>query len=138
MIKADATGESERIRGAGDAERNRIFAEAFGQDPDFFAFYRSMQAYEGALKAGDTRLLLSPDSQFFQYFNRRFRQDRRVRHRRAGRAACQSDREAGGAGRRQRWRCARAGRLRLRRRRRLSATCRLASSSAASAAGPLG
>jgi modulator of FtsH protease HflC len=69
VIKADATGESERIRGAGDAERNRIFAEAFGQDPDFFAFYRSMQAYEGALKAGDTRLLLSPDSEFFRYFN---------------------------------------------------------------------
>jgi modulator of FtsH protease HflC len=72
VIKADATGESERIRGAGDAERNRIFAEAFGQDPDFFAFYRSMQAYEGALKAGDTRLLLSPDSQFFRYFNDSF------------------------------------------------------------------
>jgi len=69
VIKADATGESERIRGNGDAEKNRIFAEAFGQDPDFFAFYRSMQAYEGALKPGDTRLLLSPDSQFFQYFN---------------------------------------------------------------------
>ena len=48
VIKADATGESERIRGDGDAERNRIFAEAFGQDPDFFGFYRSMQAYEGA------------------------------------------------------------------------------------------
>ena len=69
VIKAEATGESERIRGNGDAEKNRIFAEAFGQDPDFFAFYRSMQAYEGALKAGDTRLLLSPDSQFFRYFN---------------------------------------------------------------------
>jgi membrane protease subunit HflC len=72
VIKADATGESERIRGAGDAEKNRIFADAFGQDPDFFAFYRSMQAYEGALKAGDTRLLLSPDSQFFRYFNDAF------------------------------------------------------------------
>ena len=69
VLKAEATGESERIRGAGDGEKNRIFAEAFGKDPDFFAFYRSMQAYEGALKAGDTRLLLSPDSQFFQYFN---------------------------------------------------------------------
>lgn len=69
VIKAEATGESERIRGAGDAERNRIFAEAFGPDPDFFAFYRSMQAYEGALRPGDTRLLLSPNSQFFQYFN---------------------------------------------------------------------
>jgi membrane protease subunit HflC len=69
VIKADATGESERIRGDGDAEKNRIFAEAFGQDPDFFAFYRSMQAYEGAFKGDDTRFLLSPDSQFFQYFN---------------------------------------------------------------------
>jgi membrane protease subunit HflC len=72
VIKADATGESERIRGNGDAEKNRIFAEAFGQDPDFFAFYRSMQAYEGALKSGDTRLLLSPDSQFFRYLNDAF------------------------------------------------------------------
>jgi membrane protease subunit HflC len=69
VIKADATGESERTRGTGDAERNRVFAEAFGQDPDFFAFYRSMQAYEGALKGGDTRLLLSPESEFFQYFS---------------------------------------------------------------------
>jgi membrane protease subunit HflC len=72
VIKAEATGESERIRGAGDAERNRIFAEAFGQDPDFFAFYRSMQAYEGSLRPGDTRMLLSPNSQFFQYFNNAF------------------------------------------------------------------
>jgi membrane protease subunit HflC len=69
VIKADATGESERIRGTGDAEKNRIFAEAFGQDPDFFAFYRSMQAYSTALKSDDTRFLLSPDSQFFRYFN---------------------------------------------------------------------
>jgi membrane protease subunit HflC len=69
VLKADATGESERIRGSGDAESNRAFAEAFGKDPDFFAFYRSMQAYESALQAGDTRMLLSPDSQFFQYFN---------------------------------------------------------------------
>jgi membrane protease subunit HflC len=69
VIKADATGESERIRGEGDAERNRIFAEAYNQDPDFFSFYRSMQAYDAALKAGDTRFLLSPDSEFFKYFN---------------------------------------------------------------------
>jgi modulator of FtsH protease HflC len=69
VIKADATGESERVRGDGDAQRNRIYAEAYNQDPDFFAFYRSMQAYETGLKPGDTRLLLSPDSQFFQYFN---------------------------------------------------------------------
>ena len=69
VIKADATGESERIRGDGDAERNRIYANAFNQDPDFFAFYRSMQAYDAALKSRDTRLLLSPDSEFFKYFN---------------------------------------------------------------------
>jgi membrane protease subunit HflC len=72
VLKAEATGESERIRGTGDAEKNRIFADAFTKDPDFFAFYRSMQAYEGALKANDTRLLLSPDSQFFQYFGDAF------------------------------------------------------------------
>jgi modulator of FtsH protease HflC len=69
VLKAEATGESERIRGDGDAEKNRVFAGAFGKDPDFFAFYRSMQAYQRALGAGDTRLLLSPDSEFFQYFN---------------------------------------------------------------------
>jgi membrane protease subunit HflC len=69
VIKADATGESERTRGDGDGERNRVFADAYNQDPDFFAFYRSMKAYEAALKAGDTRLLLSPNSEFFQYFN---------------------------------------------------------------------
>jgi modulator of FtsH protease HflC len=68
VVKAEATGESERIRGAGDAEKNRVFAEAFGKDPDFFAFYRSMQAYESALQSGDTRMLLSPDSEFFRYF----------------------------------------------------------------------
>ena len=49
-------------RGDGDAERNRIYADAYSRDPDFFGFYRSMQAYETGLKAGDTRLLLSPDS----------------------------------------------------------------------------
>jgi membrane protease subunit HflC len=69
VIKAEATGESERIRGDGDAERNRIYADAFNKDPNFFAFYRSMQAYEASLKSDGTRLLLSPDSQFFQYFN---------------------------------------------------------------------
>ena len=69
VLKAEATGESERIRGTGDAEKNRVFAEAFGKDADFFAFYRSMQAYRGAFASGDTRMLLSPDSQFFQFFN---------------------------------------------------------------------
>ncbi|MBM3544506.1 MAG: protease modulator HflC [Alphaproteobacteria bacterium] len=68
VLKAEATGESSRIRGEGDGEKNRIFAEAFGKDPDFFSFYRSMEAYEGALKSNDTRLLLSPNSEFFQYF----------------------------------------------------------------------
>ena len=69
IIKADATREGERIKGEGDAERNRIFAEAFGRDPDFFGFYRSMQAYEVGIKGSDTRMLLSPDSEFFRYFN---------------------------------------------------------------------
>jgi membrane protease subunit HflC len=71
VIKAEATREAERIRGDGDAERNRIFAEAFSRDPDFFAFYRSMQAYEAGMKGGEgeTRMLLSPDSEFFRYFN---------------------------------------------------------------------
>ncbi len=73
IIKADATREGERVRGEGDGERNRIFAEAYSKDPDFFAFYRSMQAYETGMKAGDksteTRMLLSPDSEFFKYFN---------------------------------------------------------------------
>jgi membrane protease subunit HflC len=65
---AQATSESEQIRGEGDAERNRIFAEAFGKDLDFFAFYRSMQAYEAGMKHNDTRMLLRPDSEFFRYF----------------------------------------------------------------------
>lgn len=69
VIKAEATRKAEQLRGEGDAERNRIFAEAFGRDPDFFAFYRSMQAYEQALKSGDTRLVLSPESPFFEYFS---------------------------------------------------------------------
>jgi membrane protease subunit HflC len=69
VIKAEATRKGEELRGQGEAERNRIFAEAFNQDPDFFAFYRSMQAYEQGLKPGDTRLVISPDSDFFKYFS---------------------------------------------------------------------
>ena len=69
IIKADATRDGERIRGDGDAERNRIFAEAFSKDQDFFAFYRSMQAYEAGMKGSETRMLLSPDSEFFRYFS---------------------------------------------------------------------
>jgi membrane protease subunit HflC len=69
VIRAEATKRGELLRGEGDADRNRIFADAFGRDPDFFAFYRSMQAYEQGFKSGDTRMLLSPDSEFFRYFN---------------------------------------------------------------------
>ena len=65
---AEATSKAEQTRGEGDAERNRIFAEAFGKDPGFFAFYRSMQAYEAGLRPNDTRLVLRPDSDFFKYF----------------------------------------------------------------------
>lgn len=68
IIKATATQKSDEIRGDGEAKRSRIFAEAFGQDPDFFRFYRSMQAYTTALKPGETRMLLSPNSEFFRYF----------------------------------------------------------------------
>ena len=68
VIVADANSTAEQTRGAGDAERNRLFAEAYGKDPDFFAFYRSMTAYENGLKAGDTRFLLRPDSEFFRFF----------------------------------------------------------------------
>jgi len=69
VLVANATSKSEQIRGEGDATRNEIFAAAFNKDPDFFAFYRSMQAYEASIKAGDTRMLLKPDTNFFRYFN---------------------------------------------------------------------
>jgi membrane protease subunit HflC len=68
VLLADATSTAEGVRGEGDGERNRIFADAFGRDPDFFAFYRSMQAYEAGLKSADTRMLLKPDSEFFRFF----------------------------------------------------------------------
>lgn len=68
VIIADANSTAEQIRGTGDAERNRLFAEAYGQDPQFFAFYRSMAAYETGLKGNDTRFLLKPDSDFFRFF----------------------------------------------------------------------
>ncbi len=69
VIEADARSQAERIRGDGDAERNRLFAAAYSKDPDFFAFYRSMTAYENGLKGNDTRFLLRPDSDFFRFFN---------------------------------------------------------------------
>jgi membrane protease subunit HflC len=71
VLLAEARSKGEQTRGEGDAERNRIFAEAYGKDPDFFSFYRSMQAYETGLKPNDTaasRLLVKPDSDFFRYF----------------------------------------------------------------------
>jgi membrane protease subunit HflC len=68
VLLANATSTAEGVRGEGDGERNRIFAEAFGRDTDFFAFYRSMQAYEAGLKNSDTRMLLKPDSEFFRFF----------------------------------------------------------------------
>lgn len=68
IIVADAVATGERSRGDGDAERNRIFAEAFGRDQEFAAFYRSMKAYETSLQGGTTRLILGLTSQFFDYF----------------------------------------------------------------------
>jgi membrane protease subunit HflC len=71
VLKADATNLSEQIRGEGDAERNRIFADAYGRDQDFFAFYRSMQAYEAGLRPNKdafSRMLVKPDSEFFRFF----------------------------------------------------------------------
>jgi membrane protease subunit HflC len=68
VLKAEAQRQADQVKGEGDAERNKIFAEAFGKDPEFFAFYRSMQAYENAFKSGDTRFLISPTSDFFRFF----------------------------------------------------------------------
>jgi membrane protease subunit HflC len=68
-IRSKATEESEKIRGRADAERNAVFAAAYGKDPEFFAFYRSLLAYEEALRKGDSTILLSPDSEFLRYLN---------------------------------------------------------------------
>jgi membrane protease subunit HflC len=68
VLLAEATRESDILRGQGDAEKTRILGEAFSLDPDFFAFYRSMQAYQDALKNDNTTLVLSPNSEFFRYF----------------------------------------------------------------------
>ncbi|WP_297298833.1 protease modulator HflC [uncultured Methylovirgula sp.] len=69
VLRADAQRDADKIRGAGDAERARIFAAAFSKDPDFFAFYRSMQAYVAGLKSSNTRYVLSPKSAFFRFFS---------------------------------------------------------------------
>jgi len=76
VILANANKESEIMKGEGDGQRNKIFAEAFGRDPEFFAFYRSMQAYETALIGGETSLIMSPeDSEFFKFFGETLKQD---------------------------------------------------------------
>jgi modulator of FtsH protease HflC len=67
-IVAEARKESEIIRGQGEGERSRIFADVFSKDPDFFAFYRSMAAYGKALENSGTTMVLSPNSEFFRYF----------------------------------------------------------------------
>ena len=68
VILAEAEKQSQIMKGEGDGQRNKIFADAFGKDPEFFAFYRAMQAYEKALIGGETSLILSPDSEFFKFF----------------------------------------------------------------------
>ena len=68
-LKAEAEEQSQKIRGGADAERNAVFNAVYGKDPEFFAFYRSLLAYEEALQKGDSTILLSPDSEFFRYFN---------------------------------------------------------------------
>jgi len=70
VILANAKKQSEIMKGEGDGLRNKIFADAFGKDPKFFAFYRAMQAYETALIGGDTSLILSPDNEFFKFFGK--------------------------------------------------------------------
>ena len=66
-IVSDAKRQSEIIRGEADAKRNAIFAEAFGADPEFFEFYRSLAAYRVALKSGNSTMVMSPNSEFFDY-----------------------------------------------------------------------
>ncbi|PCI38098.1 MAG: HflC protein [Rhodospirillaceae bacterium] len=69
VILAEAQRKAQILRGQGDGERNRVLGAAYGKDPEFFAFYRSMTAYRSAFGRGDTNLVLSPDSDFFRYFN---------------------------------------------------------------------
>ena len=75
VILAEAEKKSEIMKGEGDGQRNKIFADAFGRDPQFFAFYRAMQAYEKALIGGETSLVLSPDSDFFKFFGKSIKQN---------------------------------------------------------------
>ncbi|MFN4354865.1 protease modulator HflC [Parvibaculum sp.] len=68
VILAEAERDAQIMRGEGDARRNEIFAEAYSQDPEFFAFYRSMDAYRASLKSENTTMIVTPDSEFFRYF----------------------------------------------------------------------
>lgn len=68
VLLADAERDGQIARGEGDAQKNRIYADAFSQDSEFFAFYRSMQAYKRGLKSDSTTMVMSPDSEFFRYF----------------------------------------------------------------------
>lgn len=70
IILAEANKNSEILKGEGDGKRNKIFADAFGKDPEFFSFYRAMQSYEKSLIGGETSLILSPDSEFFRFFGK--------------------------------------------------------------------
>jgi membrane protease subunit HflC len=69
VLTAEASRESQILRGEGEAEKTKILGDAFGRDPDFFAFYRSMQAYQDALPGNNTSIVLSPNSEFFHYFS---------------------------------------------------------------------
>lgn len=68
VILAEAERDAQIMRGEGDARRNEIFAEAYSQDPEFFSFYRSMDAYRESLKSDNTTMIVTPDSEFFRYF----------------------------------------------------------------------
>ncbi|MFN3935817.1 protease modulator HflC [Parvibaculum sp.] len=68
VILAEAERDAQIMRGEGDARRNEIFAQAYSQDPEFFAFYRSMEAYRESLKSDNTTMIVTPDSEFFRYF----------------------------------------------------------------------
>ena len=68
MILSEAQREAQETRGAGDAEAIQIYADSFGQDAEFFAFYRSMEAYRKSMGQNDTSMVLSPESSFFRFF----------------------------------------------------------------------
>lgn len=67
-LVSDAQRQADIIRGEADAERNRIFADAFGKDEEFFAFYRSLTAYERSMQGSNSTMVITPDSDFFDYF----------------------------------------------------------------------